>query len=446
MSAAAGVRWSRWGLAWLLACVLALHVLGINWKPVADDSYFAAVLSTQSWSGFLHWRYLHWTGRLPIEGAMILIVHHPVLWRACNAALLLLCAVALGRLARIGTTMTRLQAAVLAFAFYMLLTPQAVYEATFWLTGAMNYLWPMALGLWSLVAVAERSDRRGLWAGCLVAGVLACSGDQVALALLPAMAVLVVRMRLAAGRWQAWPLAQLLLTALAAALVLGAPGSRERYLAEQGLRFPDYAWKDGFDKLRIGLGLIERALLDPRNYLVCLLSALGLLAVWKLPAARWLKAVLLLVLAVMLVQPLLLVHGAPFAPLGWVLPERLWGAAAWSWRAYALAAYAAFSVACLVCACTLAFWRRPPEALAMLGIMLLGLASLGMLGFSPTAYVSSARIQFVCLLAFALVGLRLLWRLDQDGGPRLRALAIGVLVLGASVRVAVVCAQLYWKP
>ncbi|MFT4198308.1 MAG: DUF6056 family protein [Pseudoxanthomonas sp.] len=440
---AARMRWAGWGVAWMLVAIAVLHVLGIGWKPVADDSYFAAALDRQGWWQFLHWRWLHWTGRLPIEGLLVLIVHQPALWRIGNALMLLLCCHALGRLARIGTTLTQAQATVLAFGLYLLLTPQVAYEVTFWLTGSMNYLWPAALALWSLVALAEGGGGRLLRGACIAAGVLACSSDQVAIVLLPALLALAWRARRQDGRPPPWAIVQLLLTVLAAALVLSAPGSRERYLQEQGMRFPDWAWQDGFDRLRIGLGLIERAMLDPRNYLIAFLAACALPAVWKLPAARWLKGLLLAMLAVSAVQPLLLVRAVPVMPLQWMVPLRLWGEAAWQPRHYAMAALSAWLAAGLVCACTLAFWRRPREALAMLAVQLLGLASLGVLGFSPTAYVSSARIQFLCLLAFALVGLRLLWRLGEDGAVRVRAFAIVVLVLAASVRVAEVCWQVH---
>lgn len=71
----------------------------------------------------------------------------------------------------------------------------------------------------------------------------------------------------------------------------------------------------------------------------------------------------------------------------------------------------------------------------MLGLLLLGLASLGMMGFSPTAYLSGQRIAFLCLLALVVVGLRQLDRIGLDYGPRVRGGLLALIVVLASWRV-----------
>jgi len=72
----------------------------------------------------------------------------------------------------------------------------------------------------------------------------------------------------------------------------------------------------------------------------------------------------------------------------------------------------------------------------MLGVLLLGLASLGMMGFSPTAYLSGMRIAFLCLLCLAIVGVRLLARVPQVYGPRMQQGVVGLVAALACWRIA----------
>jgi len=252
--------WPALGWAWMLASIACIHAFGISLAPVADDGYFAQMLSRYTLAQYLDHRYHTWTGRLPIEAVLVVIVHHPWLWRACNSAMLVLLCVASGRLARVGTDLSRSGAAVLAFMLVMLMTPQAIFESAWWLTGSLNYLWPIALGLWSLVPLVEGGAYR--WPqrlGFVLAAAWAAYCDQLALVLVP------LSLGLLAWRgWQrratAWDVVQAVVLCANAAVALGAPGNARRFLEEQGMRFPNFADQDVLEKLRIGLGLIARAL------------------------------------------------------------------------------------------------------------------------------------------------------------------------------------------
>lgn len=428
--------WPALGWAWMLASIACIHAFGISLAPVADDGYFAQMLSRYTLAQYLDHRYHTWTGRLPIEAVLVVIVHHPWLWRACNSAMLMLLCVAGGRLARVGTALSRSGAAVLAFMLVMLMTPQAIFESAWWLTGSLNYLWPIALGLWSLVPLVEGGAYR--WPqrlGFVLAAAWAAYCDQLALVLVP------LSLGLLAWRgWQrraaAWDVAQVLVLCANAAVALSAPGNTRRFLEEQGMRFPNFADQDVLEKLRIGLGLISRALADPRAYLVGVVAALALLLLWPSPLSRLVKTVLGLVLATLLVQLVLFVPGVPGDPLQLWLPRRLDGDAVAFGRHYLLSAWLAFSAGCLVIACACCFWPRPGEVLRMLGVLLLGLASLGMMGFSPTAYLSGMRIAFLCLLCLAIVGVRLLARVPQVCGLRMQYGVVGLVAALASWRIA----------
>jgi hypothetical protein len=431
--------WPLIGLLWVLGGVACIHAFGVSDAPVADDTYFARMLSQYTLTDYLVHRYHTWTGRLPIEGLLVILVHHTWIWRACNALMLALLVHAAGRLARVGTALSQVGAMALAFALFLMITPQIQFESSWWLTGSLNYLWPVALGLWSLLPLVEGGVYR--WpqrVGFCLAASLAAYCDQLALVLVP-LSLGLLAWRVRQRRASRWDAAQAALLVANAAFALSAPGNAERFRQEQGMRFPNFADLDVLERLRIGLGLIARAMTDPRNYLVALLTALALLLLWRSPLGRRLKIVLGLVLASALVQLALYLPGMPGQSLRRWLPMRLDGEAVFFAGNYAVTAWSVFAVGCLVIACACCFWRATGDALRMLGVLLLGLASLGMMGFSPTAYLSSMRIAFLCAMAMVIVGVRMFARVPQVYGPWMERAVLGVTLSLASWRILAIC-------
>src|SRR3546814_2252097 len=66
---------------------------------------------------------MHWSGRVPIEATLVLVINHPWVWRLINAAMLLLFCHSAGRLALASTGKSGATTTSLAFAFLMLVSP-----------------------------------------------------------------------------------------------------------------------------------------------------------------------------------------------------------------------------------------------------------------------------------------------------------------------------------
>src|SRR3546814_7372418 len=132
-------------LLFVFAAIVALHVFALGHRFVADDAWFARILDRQPLGEFLAFRYMHWSGRVPIEATLVLVINHPWVWRLINAAMLLLFCHSAGRLALASTGTSGATTTSLAFAFLMLVSPDILYPAAWWMTGSVNYLWPAAL-------------------------------------------------------------------------------------------------------------------------------------------------------------------------------------------------------------------------------------------------------------------------------------------------------------
>src|SRR3546814_3833272 len=76
---------------------------------------------------------------------------------------------------------------------------------------------------------------------------LAMYNEQVAIALLPASFVF-LGIKVAQRRCAGWDIAQAAFMVANAIVVFTAPGSQQRFLSEQALRFPDFSLLDVFDK------------------------------------------------------------------------------------------------------------------------------------------------------------------------------------------------------
>lgn len=424
---------------WVLLVIFAvvtLHVLVFGNKHVADDTYFANALNQRTLAEFAAFRYVHWSGRIPIEIALALLVNHAWLWKLLNSLMVLLLAYSAGRISLARTGMSTPASTALAFALFMLISPAILYEAVWWITGSINYLWPVALGLFGLLAFVEPKNHGHLMRlAFLLASGLAMYNEQVALVLLPVCALL-LSLRVAQRQWRGWDLAHVGFMILNALIVFCAPGSHRRYLSEQGLRFPDFATLDVLDKVAIGFGLVFRSVIDPDNLLVGVLIVFCLMQLLRSPVGKLARTMILLALGYLALNYVLialdLLDGS--ARSAYVAPV-LDGASASSSRAYALSAWFAFTVACLVGGCAIAFWRSLRECSTTLLTLLLGLASLVAMGFSPTAYASGSRVHFVCQIAFLLVAARMIVAFKEEFSPRTGKAMFLLIGLAASYRV-----------
>src|SRR3546814_13860801 len=92
-----------------------------------------------------------------------------------------------GRIALASSGKAPATTTALAVAGLMLLSPNTLYTATWWITGSVNYLWPMALGLYGMLAYVDGVDRgNSSRLACLLAAGLALYNAHVSIALLPA--------------------------------------------------------------------------------------------------------------------------------------------------------------------------------------------------------------------------------------------------------------------
>lgn len=146
-----------------LGCLGVLSFIGYS---DGDDTFFLEYCGSMGFFEYLQWRYETWTGRMISEGLMHIFFNMDLwVWRFVNAGMLVALPLSLVTLKNI-VVGQKVQASgsekyskmfldlFLALLFYLILDIKAFGYSTIWITGSMNYLWPMVCGVVALCVVA----------------------------------------------------------------------------------------------------------------------------------------------------------------------------------------------------------------------------------------------------------------------------------------------------
>lgn len=180
----------------LLAFAGFLGVLSFIHYSNGDDAYFLQFCGEMELFEYLKWRYETWTGRMASEAIMHIFFNLDIwFWRIANATMLVLLPISLVLLNnkvalreqehrnQSGTDEMKhfFVGIVMCFFFYLLLDIRTFGYSCIWITGSMNYLWPVVCGILALWAVASGKG----YALGVVCGVIATlSSEQMGAVLL----------------------------------------------------------------------------------------------------------------------------------------------------------------------------------------------------------------------------------------------------------------------
>lgn len=165
-------QWKKVHIAALLIFLYAgcLTVLSFIGYSDGDDTFFLEYCGNMGFFEYLGWRYETWTGRMASEALMHIFFNMDLwVWRIVNAGMIAALPVGLNALKnRVVRTNgeTALQSESdrnrslfigigMAVWVYLLLDIKAFGYSAIWVTGSMNYLWPVVCGIVALYVVAE---------------------------------------------------------------------------------------------------------------------------------------------------------------------------------------------------------------------------------------------------------------------------------------------------
>ncbi|MFB3161106.1 DUF6056 family protein [Neobacillus sp. 179-J 1A1 HS] len=173
-----------------LIILLFLILYGVHFavSPYpGDDLFYKTASQNYSILEWIQFRYFEWSGRIiPDILSYYLLDGKLWIWRLLNPFIILLLAYSIIRIIKGHVSTKYLVLAILTLGY---IHQGVLSSGFFWVTGSLNYLWPIALGLFAMIPLADKvfrdkknSDARLPFIIFILCGFLASiSNEQVAL-------------------------------------------------------------------------------------------------------------------------------------------------------------------------------------------------------------------------------------------------------------------------
>ncbi|WP_208422044.1 DUF6056 family protein [Latilactobacillus fragifolii] len=242
----------------LLILNLSINLSGNGITPNGgDDKAFAQFLLGKHYLQFLRSRYTGWSSRLIIETVLSSLTHLPFLWRLLNAlAMFIVIYIPYLLLLKGDNDDENSSRLLISFGLFFLLPFNMFYE-TGWMATTTNYLWVLAAGLFamlpSLGQFLEKSvkHKKLLSTTAFLALVYAVNQEQMAIILFFGNLLL-----LFVGKHSkkdvVRPLIQLFVTVLSLIMIVLAPGNAVRKVKEIHW-LPLFPTLSPFKKIELGV-------------------------------------------------------------------------------------------------------------------------------------------------------------------------------------------------
>lgn len=426
---------------------ILFFVLVLLWhqklNPSGDDPYFRdAIANYGSLAAYLKVRYTMWSSRLLIETVLAYMPHMTLLWRLIDSLVMTGFAALSARLVGAQEDATT-GWGLCALVLFM---PLATICEAGWMATSINYTWPAVCVLAALLPLRRALCGERLPRGEAILSVpallFACSHEQCCAALLGLLIVGIAAVAVRQGRLPRFCAVQLALCLACLAVIALCPGNKIRYVDEQGA-FPGFDELPLMTKVEMGFSATGYALIFEKDGVFPAFALLLAALVWlqrrdffaRALSAAPAAASLALGYFPSLTEQLLprITHlrgalgmtgtGATLSSIGSLMPDVLIGGV------FLCVVYSLFAA--------LGAQKGWPALL----VLLAGLATRMMMGFSPTIWGSGGRTfipLYTALIGLSALLLRELGRLTPQRADvlrRVRRLSAVAIVLAMFERI-----------
>ncbi|WP_438493123.1 DUF6056 family protein [Paenibacillus sp. IHBB 3054] len=271
-------------LAGLFICVYSFLLI-IKVAP-GDDTWFRDISDQYSFLDYLNFRYNEWSGRMPVEAALYFFLDGRTwMWRIINAFMIISLAYLIVRIIKEKVQFREILTAILLLGFF---SHSILSSGLLWITGSMNYLWPICGALFALVPFADYTLRDGVKNGntkLVLSGIIgflsASSNEQVALCLISFASISIIHSFFIKknGNYKLVFLAIIYVMGLL--ILFLAPGNDKRFIAETATWFPGFDLLSIKDHLYIGVIWFFSKFTIEIKYIILLISAISIAAIYK---------------------------------------------------------------------------------------------------------------------------------------------------------------------
>lgn len=250
--------------------VIAVHFTA---RPAADDIFFAKMLDNMTMTEYLRFRYEQWTSRIIIEFLVVLLAGAPIVWGILNIFIFFVAGYSMIRLLSLDKKKDQYSCALVLGGLFLI--PTVAYNGAGWISTTLNYLWPCALALFTLVPVKKLlcKEKVNKWEFVLsIPALVIASNMELVCAVLFSIIFLSIGIYFVQNKKvNPYFILQIFLLLAMLIFIFSCPGNQARSASEVQTWFPEYSELSLFHKLEIGLSsTLYYYIYEPNVLFLCL--------------------------------------------------------------------------------------------------------------------------------------------------------------------------------
>lgn len=217
-----------------------------------DDIFFSKVLNDYSILSFCFTRYNTWSSRIIIEAILIVVSQFPIIWKILDVLVVLWICNSISNI----LNHEKDQRITWFIVFVLIMFPWESMGSAGWIATTVNYLWPLATGLF-VISLATEFFRDAviskykiiLSVPCLL---YACNQEQMCAVMIAFLILGVVLYKVKTNKFNSTVIFWTIISLLSLCFIMFCPGNASRNVAEISTHFPEYTELTLLDKLDIG--------------------------------------------------------------------------------------------------------------------------------------------------------------------------------------------------
>lgn len=385
-------------ISFLTIAICLIYIFSsVVFKDITDDHFFSTALRKYSLLDILDIRYNTWSGRVIIEAFLMKTINLPLFPQVSIALSCLLLSLSISKLASDDMRMT---IPLIAVSMILILSDfHTNRQATLWITGAYNYIIPISIGLYAITMYFDGNKSTFKKVTSCVLIFLASNNEQFAVtAIIGIAARLIIKAK--ERELTLYDAAFSASLTFGGAVVLAAPGNVVRLHSEILNWMPDFDDYGILYKLSVGVDRISNQINFNDNFLFIICCAVSL-AYLLLNNKHCLANTLILSIITLKIVTFLLSF-YPASPMNNIFrSENYINPASWGHSSiYVSYLINLMTLSSILLTCLMASKSRN-EGAKIFVIMICGVLSALMIGFSPTAYASGTRVMFIFDISIA---------------------------------------------
>jgi hypothetical protein len=319
----------------------------------------------------------------------------------------------------------------------MLLFPYVYLSSAGWITTTVTYSWPLMFALVSIYPLRKLSEGRKIrgyeYVIYAVSLLIAANHEQLCFVLLAVYGAFTVYL-IIKKRHNAFVSVQLGLCAFSLVYILLCPGNAVRYAAETARWFPDYQYFSFLQRLEEGVSACLSALFLSNNWLLLVLAFFVFYLTWKKYGGVFYRAVAAVPFLFIAAFFALSMYRSDFVPVGSIFnmagPYGILNSRTVDSPPHILAMFGMLLATCVLLVSIYALLGRSLESLKVIGVVVAGIATKAVIGFSPTVWASSARTGLILLFSLIAGSAYLLDRWDYKNKSATQIMLAAAVLLG----------------